>query len=285
MTASAAVAGLPYLGSGIGYRAEVKDATFAARDAIDFVEVISDQFIDGPRALDELREVCDVFHVIPHGIALSVGSAIGIGAEYLERIKRVSDLTGSPYYSEHLSMTRVPGIEIGHLSPIAMTEELLEIAIENVRTVQEVLEKPLVLENVTYLFTIPGAEMSQGEFFARLVEATGCGVLLDVTNVYINSTNHHFDPVEFLESMPLESVVQVHLAGGYWSHEVLVDGHSEPVQEESWKLLEELASRTSIRGSIIEQDANFPETLEPVLDQVARARSIIAGASEPVGRR
>lgn len=273
--AGSAVADLPYMGSGIGYRAEIKEAIFAARDAIDFVELITDQFLDGKRSLDEVREVCDVFPAIPHGIALSVGSATGVSPEYLSRVKAVSDVTSSPYYSEHLCMTKAPGLEIGHLAPLALTEQMLGLTIANVRRVQETLEKPLILENVTYSFAIPGAEMTQAEFFARLVEATGCGVLLDVTNVYINSANHGFDPVEFLASMPLESIVQIHLAGGYWSHEILIDSHSEPVQEESWQLFEELVARTRVRGSIIEHDANFPETLGPVIDQVTRARSIM----------
>jgi uncharacterized protein len=272
---SEAVANLPSMGSGLGYRAEIKDAIFAARDQIDFVEVITDQFLDGSRAHDEVREICDTFPVIPHGISLSVGSAAGIRPDYLRKIKQVSDITGSAYYSEHLCMTSAPGLEIGHLAPLALTEDMLERTIRNVKIVQDTLEKPLILENVTYLFAIPGEEMTQAEFFERMVEATGCGVLLDVTNVFINSTNHGFDPVDFLASMPLESVVQIHLAGGFWSHEILIDSHSEPVQEESWVLLKELVARTHVGSSIIEHDANFPETLAPVLDQVARARSIM----------
>jgi uncharacterized protein len=275
MPASAAVASLPYLGAGIGYRSEMSEATLAARNDIDFVEVISDQFLDGPNALDDLHKVCDVFPVIPHGIAMSVGSATGITPGYLQQIKQISDITGSPYYSEHLCMTKAPGIEIGHLSPLAMTETVLDRTIENVQIVQDTLEKPLILENVTYLFSIPGGEITQTEFFERLVDGTGCGVLFDVTNVHINSSNHGFDPIEFMESMPLASVVQIHLAGGHWSHEVLVDSHSELIEEESWELLEELVARTPVRGAIIEHDANFPEELTPLLRQVARARSII----------
>lgn len=267
---------LPWLGSGLGYRGEIRDEILAAREEIDFVEVIADQFLAGAHALSQLRSLCEVFTVIPHGISLSVGSASGINHDYLTRIKQVSDITGAPYYSEHLCQTRAPGLEIGHLSPLALTETVLESTIENVELVQDTLEKPLILENVTYLFHIPAPEMSQGEFFSRLVEATGCGVLLDVTNVFINSTNHSFDPSQFLASMPLGSVVQVHLAGGRWSKDVLVDSHSEPIQEESWTLLEELATRAPVRAAIVEHDANFPETLAPILDQVSRARQIIA---------
>jgi len=274
-TPTSGVAGLPYLGSGLGYREELKDAIFAARDVIDFLEVVAEQFLESPRGLDELRRICDVYPVIPHGLGLSIGSASGVRHEYLSKIKRISDVSGSPYYSEHLCMTSAPGLEIGHLSPLALTEDVLRRAIDNVRVVQEALEKPLVLENVTYLFSIPGEEMTQPEFFARLVESTGCGVLLDITNVFINATNHSFDALEFLLSLPLDSVVQVHLAGGHWARDVLVDSHSALVQQESWQLFYALVARTNVRASIIEHDAGFPDDVGALIDQVARARSIM----------
>jgi len=274
-TRTSGVAGLPYLGSGLGYREELKDAIFAARGAIDFLEIVTEQFLEHPQGLDELRRICDVYPVIPHGLGLSIGSASGVRREYLSKIKRISDVTDAPYYSEHLCMTSAPGIEIGHLSPLALTEDVLRRAIANVRVVQETLEKPLVLENVTYLFSIPGEQMTQPEFFAQLVEATGCGVLLDVTNVFINATNHGFEALRFLSSLPLESVVQVHLAGGHWSRDVLVDSHSALVQEESWELFDALVARTAVRASIIEHDAGFPDEFGTLIDQVARARSIM----------
>ncbi|HEY7416731.1 MAG TPA: DUF692 domain-containing protein [Ktedonobacteraceae bacterium] len=264
---------IPYLGSGLGYRRELKQEILAAREKIDFLEVLTDQF-QPAWMIEELEQLCDVFPVIPHGIGLSVGSMIPLDKDYLRAIKRISDITGSPFYSEHLCVTRAPGIDIGHLSPLWFTEETLENTVSNVSSIQDYLGKPLILENVTYTFDIPGGSISQTEFFNRLVDATNCGVLLDVTNVYINSVNHKFDPLAFIEQMPLESVVQIHLAGGYWSQGILVDGHSEPVQEESWKLLEALAARCKVRGAILEHDDNFPEWTI-MLEQIGRARQII----------
>jgi uncharacterized protein (UPF0276 family) len=281
--ATTAVASLPRLGSGLGYRVEMKEPILAARGEIDFLELLTDQFLDDPRLLDDVRELCDVFPVVPHGIGLSVGSAAGLDLQYVRRVKAISDVTGAPYYSEHLCTTRAPGLDIGHLSPLAFTHDTLERTVRNVLVAQEVLEKPLVLENVTYLFAIPEAEMTQAEFFRHLVEATDCGVLLDVTNVHINSVNHGYDPVAFLDAMPLDRVVQVHLAGGYWSHEVLVDSHSETVQEESWQLFEALVARTDVRACILEHDANFPSDIGPLTEQVRRARSIMDGRRAAVG--
>lgn len=222
----------------------------------------------------ELEEICTIFTVIPHGIGLSVGSAMPLDQNYLRAIKHISDLTKSPYYSEHLCMTRAPGIDIGHLSPLWFTEAVLENTIRNVTRVQEYIGKPLVLENVTYLVGIPDGNMSQTEFFNRLVEATGCGVLLDVTNIFINSMNHEFDAIAFLEQMPLNRVVQVHIAGGFWRNEIFIDSHSEPVQEETWKLLQALVSRTQVKGVILEHDSNYPE-MPILLYQVAKARQLM----------
>ena len=116
--------------------------------------------------------------------------------------------------------------------------------------------------------------MSQTESFHELVNSTGCGVLLDITNFYINSVNHGFDAVTFLEQLPLDRVVQVHLAGGFWAGGLLIDGHSEPVEEESWRLLGVLASKTEVRSAIIEHDSNFLD-IRLLVQEVSRARQAI----------
>jgi len=274
LTVNHALAAIPALGSGLGYRRELKTGIFDNADAIDFLEIVTEHFTDDPADRGELAELCDRFVVIPHGLGLSVGSD-RLDADYLASIRRVSDLTASPYYSEHLAVTRAPGIDIGHLSPIWFTDPVLRRAIDNVRRVQDVLNKPLILENVTYPFDIPRAGMRQAEFFTRLVEATECGVLLDVTNLFINATNHRFDPLAFLHDMPLGHIVQVHLAGGFTHRGVAIDSHSRPVEAGSWELLDTLAALTPIKGSILEHDANYPD-MTVLIEQIARARRALA---------
>ncbi|MDQ2717894.1 MAG: DUF692 domain-containing protein, partial [Chloroflexota bacterium] len=182
------VTAIPCLGVGLGYRREMKEATLAARADIDFLEVITEHYTDDdPRALRELEEISSLFPVIPHGVSLSIGSMTPLDKQFLQGIKRVCEMTQAPYYSEHLCMTSVPGIDLGHLSPLWFTEDVLQQVIRNVAYVQEYLARPLILENVTYYFDIPGNSMSQAEFFNRLIAATGCGILLDITNVFINS--------------------------------------------------------------------------------------------------
>jgi uncharacterized protein len=278
---SSAIPSLPFLGSGLGYRAEIRQQALDAADELDFVEIITERYTSHPSLWRDLELACERFPVIPHGVSLSIGSARAPDGESLRAIKRVSDRTRSPYYSEHLALTSVPGIDLGHLSPLWFTEASLAIVARNVQQVQDYLEKPLVLENVTYTLELPGSEMSQAEFFHRLVETTGCGILLDVTNVHVNATNHGFDALAFLEAMPLAALVQVHVAGGFFHEGLLIDGHCAPVAEESWQLLEALVARTAVRGVILEHDDQFPE-FPVLLDQVARARRILGRQEGPV---
>lgn len=268
------LAQIPSLGIGLGYRRQIKEEIFAAHQELDFLEVITEHYIEDPRSIEELKQLCEVFPVIPHGIGLSIGSLAPLNTQYLQAIKRISDITKAPYYSEHLCMTKAPGIDIGHLSPLWFTHETLRKVIDNVSFLQDYLGKPLILENVTYLFDLSGGTISQEDFFNYLVAATGCGVLLDVTNVYINSVNHRFDPLAFLERLPLDHVVQVHLAGGYWLNDILIDGHNAMIQQESWDLLKELTARCHVKGVIIEHDSNFPP-IDLLLQQIGRARQIV----------
>ena len=264
---------IPHVGVGLGYRSELRSGILANRERIDFLEIIADNYLREPGALASLEELCTLFPVIPHGVDLSIGSVMPLEPAYLQGIKRVSDLTGSPYYSEHLCMTRVPGRDIGHLAPLWFTEGLLKHVTERVLRIQAYLGKPLVLENVTYMLEIP-SPLTQAEFFHRLVERTGCGILLDLTNVLINATNHHFDAEAFVQQMPLDHVVQIHLAGGYWSHGWLVDGHSTLVPPEVFDLLAKVAPRCLVQNVIFEHDAQFP-TMRAFLEQLDHARSIL----------
>jgi uncharacterized protein len=268
------LAAIPLLGCGLGHRAEIADQIRAARADIDFVEVAADQFATRPSRLDELREIASIFPVVPHGTGLSIGNPGPIPRDVLERARLVSDITGSAYYSDHLCMTRVPGIDLGHLTPLWFCEEVLAAAVARVRAAQDFLGKPLVLENITYAFTIPHGQMAETEFFTRLTAATGCGVLLDATNLYINSVNHHFDPVAYLDDMPLDHVVQVHLAGGEWRGGILADSHSHPVPEEVWELFSILCRRATAKGVIIERDGNLADFAE-LIAEVSRARAIL----------
>jgi len=258
----------------MGYRNEVASALLESPGGLDVVEVISEQFFDRPEELERLGQH---WKIILHGVDLSIGSLGRMDRGYLERLRLAGEYSGSAYLSDHLSFTRAPGLGLINLTPLYFSPAVLRNAVDHIKEVQDYTGKLLVLENITEVFTIPGAPMSGPEFFSRVVAESGCGILLDVTNVAINSCNHGFDAYEYLKAMPLDRVVHMHIAGGHEDDGWAVDSHSYPVSEKTWELLAWVAPLTSVKTVILEHDKNFPESIQPLLEQVARARSILTG--------
>jgi uncharacterized protein (UPF0276 family) len=267
---------IPYVGAGIGYRRQLRESTVRSREQLDCVEITTEHFLQHPIQMEELQELCKHVVAIPHGLRMSLGSVVPPNREYLRQIKRVCEVSKAPYYSDHLTISEVPGMDIGHLAPVWFSRESLETVINNVNRIQDVLGLPMVVENISYFFDIPGQHMHQTEFFNKLVERTQCGVLMDLANLHTNATNFKFDPIKFMEDMPLDRVIHVHLAGGMWCDALLLDTHSHNVFEETWKLLEALVARSKVRTVIVERDANFPNELDTLLGEVKRAQDILA---------
>jgi hypothetical protein len=273
---------IPYLGIGMGLRTDIAEDTFAHGANIDAVEIITENFFShlGPKKQTLLDRSRKRFHVIPHGIQLSIGSCVPIPTAYLKEVKRLTDLLKSPYYSDHFAFVRHDDLhDIGHLSPIWYTKETLEEVVKRVDQVQQFLGIPLVLENITASYAIPEADYEEPEFIAEVCRRTGCGFLLDVTNILINSYNRHEDAQKLIERYPMDRVVHVHLAGGevhdghfYDSHSAEISGPNEGV----WPLLEWVARHADIKVLIIERDDDFKEDFEAmVLKDLARARAIV----------
>jgi uncharacterized protein len=265
----------PILGVGIGYREEFKGELFLNRDTVDFLEIIGDRYLDSNQYLKaELELLAANFPLIPHFINLSLGSAEGIDLDYLKKVAKLVKQLNPPWWSEHLSFTKAGGIDIGHLSPLPYTQEAVDILCRNIKQVQSYLETPLILENITYMVEIPEAEMTEAQFIGEIAEKTDCGLLLDIPNLYINSTNHSYDINQFLEQLPLERVVQLHFVGGYWHDDVLIDSHSESTPAEVWQLMQQITSRTKVKGIVLERDENFPPFKELAIE-LNQAKAIL----------
>lgn len=265
---------LPVLGVGLGYRAPHFTDLFRCRSEVDFLEITADHFLGAPPEVQaELKLLAEHFTLIPHGLDLSLGSAEGLNEPYAEAFAAMVAELRPPWCSEHIAFTRAGGVEIGHLVPLPFTHEAVKVLVRNVARVQPQLCAPLILENITYSLRLPGAEMSEGEFLRRVCECTNCGWLLDVTNLFVNSRNHGFDPRRWLDEAPLERVVQLHFVGterhgGEW-----VDGHSTPMDSDLWALLEEVMTRAPVRGAILERDQHLPALAE-LLPELRTAREI-----------
>lgn len=266
---------LPKLGVGIGFRPQFKTEVFLNRSRIDFLEITSDHYIDSPpKKLGELELLAEHFPLIPHSLDLSLGSAEGVDEEYLEKLADVIAAARPAWFSDHICFTRSGGVKIGHLAPVPFTEEALGVFVRNVEKVKKRIPVPLILENITYNIEYPWSEMTEAQFIRRLLEETDCGLLLDVTNLYINSVNLGFDWRAALDELPLERVVQVHFVGEHRGSDRLIDAHSDATSDDIWNVLRELSVRCDIKGAILERDENFPE-FSDLIGELDHARNII----------
>jgi uncharacterized protein len=276
---------LPHLGVGLGYRVPLHYDILAHADRIDFLEFISDHYLYAPPEKDgKLAALRESFPLIPHGIGMSIGTAGPLDTDYLRRLAGLVRRVDAAWYSDHLSFTKVPDTDVEQLTPLWFTEASRTNVCRNLRQLAGVIgDRQFLLENITYYFPVPGSEMTEAEFLSRVLEVTDTGLLLDVNNVWVNSVNLGFDPYEFLDSIPLRRTVQIHLAGGRYVRDMLVDTHSAPVHEKVWELLGYVLDRAPVKAILLEWDQDWPE-FGMLLDHLDRARDAMrAGRAVPAG--
>ena len=224
------------------------------------LEITADHYMEaGPEKRDELELLRSHFALIPHGLSLSLGSAEGLDERYLERLAAILERVRPPWWSEHVAFTRAGGVEIGHLAPVPFTREALDTLCRNVERVRRTIpDPPLILENITYTLDWGPGEMSEAEFLDALCRESGCGLLLDVTNLWLNSRQYDYDPIEFLEALPLDRVVQLHFVGAEKRGEQWVDSHGCATSPEIWGLFRAAVERAPVKAAILERDKDFP---------------------------
>lgn len=255
--------GLPNLGFGVGLRSAHFDHLLTHWPAVDWFEIVSENFMDSrgrPRYV--LDEIAARYPVVAHGVSLSIGSSDPLDRDYLARLKRFVDELEPVWVSDHVCWTGVAGLNTHELVPIPFTEQSLAHVVGRVRVVQELLERPLVLENPSSYVTYVESTMSEWEFLTRLAEEAECGLLLDVANVRVSAVNHGFDPVEYLRALPHERVVQMHLAGHTEMGTHIVDTHDRPVADPVWQLYALASELTGGVSTLIEWDEQLPPFTE-----------------------
>ncbi|WP_437578954.1 DUF692 domain-containing protein [Sorangium sp. So ce887] len=270
---------LPRLGAGLAYRPSFARDIEQHRDRIDWIEICADHYISRTEGrLARAVELSQRLPIAPHGLELSIGTDAPLDMEYCGEVARLAKAVRAPWYSDHLCFTQVSRIELGQLTPIAFTERSAARCAAKARQFQDMLGVPLLLENITYHLAIPGGTMTEADFISKVVNEADCGILLDLTNLYMNSQNLHYDPYEFIDRIPLDRVVQVHLAGGIYEDEMWLDTHSHPIDShpEVWDLLDYLCRRAPVRGILIERDVNPPDDFAEMLEEVEHARAILA---------
>jgi len=277
--------GIADLGLGVGLRSIHFDHILQHQPEVDWFEIISENFMDSqgrPRYI--LDQIAERYPVVMHGVSLSIGSTDPLDHSYLAKLKTLGEAVNARWISDHVCWTGVAGVNAHDLLPIPFNDETLQHVIERINIVQEVLERPLVLENPSSYVTFAESTMSEWEFLTHMTGETDCGLLLDVNNVYVSGRNHDFDPEEFIRNIPADRVVQFHLAGHTDCQTHLIDTHDGEVINPVWELYRLAHQVTGGASTLLEWDANIPEF--PVLHaEVLKAKhykNSVAGAAQPV---
>ncbi|WP_327089431.1 DUF692 domain-containing protein [Nonomuraea sp. NBC_01738] len=261
---------------GIGWRAEI-DLTVERLEDVDFVEVVAENIRPGrlPESIRILRE--RRVPVVPHGVSLGIGGAEAPDAGRLAHLAACAEALRAPLASEHLAFVRGGGVEAGHLLPVPRTREALDVITDNVRRAMDALPVPLALENVAAIFGWPDDELTEGEFLGELVERTGVLLLIDVANLYTNQVNLGLDAVETLDTLPLERLAYVHVAGGHEHGGIWHDTHTAAAPQEVLDLLTALCARVTPPGVLLEWDDDYPSDAA-LATELGRIRTAIADA-------
>lgn len=261
-------------GFGLGMRTPHYPAYLAGEAPVDFVEVISENFMgEGGRPLHTIDRIREIYPVAMHGVSMSVGSADGLNPEYLAKLKKLAQRVQPLWVSDHLCWTGIDGFNSHDLLPLPYTEEALAIAAKNINYAQQFLERPMLIENPSSYLTFADDAMTEWEFLNELIARTGCYLLLDINNIYVSGTNHGFDPKVYLDAIPADRVRQIHLAGHSAGREgLLIDTHDQPVPDPVWSLYAQVIDRFGDVAVMIERDDDIPP-LEDLLAELEMARA------------
>ena len=265
----------PFAGFGLGLR-RPHYADFLARAVpVDFVEIISENFmVGGGRPLATLDSIRERYPVAMHGVSMSIGSAAGLDRDYLNRLKMLADRVQPLWVSDHLCWTGFNGHNTHDLLPLPYSEEALDTVCANIAVAQDALERPMLFENPSSYVQFADAAMTEWDFLAAMSQRTGCYLLLDVNNIYVSSRNHGFDASAYLAAIPADRVRQIHLAGHSQSEAMLIDTHDSPVAADVWSLYDDASRRFGPVATMIERDDDIPplDVLLAELD-IARRRA------------
>lgn len=260
-------------GVGIGLRKALFEPLLASGRRVDWLEVVSENYLDATGRADAmLARFADRWPIVPHGVALSVGNAPPAG--YVDKLAALAARLDPPFTTDHCCYSSIGARNFLDLLPLPRHDEAIARIVTNARTVMAATGRPLVLENITTYAEMPGSTYDEGTFLRRVAEQAGVGLLLDVTNLYLNAVNHGHDPLDLLDAFPLEHVRQLHLAGFTEEGDVLLDTHAAPIAEPVWNLFVEVIKRRGAIPTLIEWDQHIP-ALDVVLDEADRARSLM----------
>ncbi len=250
---------LPTTEWGSVYAFRTMSTSFPQKPVVDWFEIISENYmVDGGRALQVLDDILDQYRVVQHGVSMYFGSAQPLNRDHLKRLKELTRRTKTPWLSDHLCWGSVDGRYTHDLLPIPYTFEAVNTTAARIREVQDFLEIPIAVENVSSYAEFHESQMTEWEFLNEVVEAADCGILLDVNNIYVSSQNHTFNPFDYVNSVPAERVAQIHIAGHSKFEKYILDTHDHPVLDPVWSLYQRAIERVGHTATLLEWDDNIP---------------------------
>ncbi|AOE85109.1 DUF692 domain-containing protein [Pseudomonas sp. TCU-HL1] len=264
------------LGFGLGLRSEYYHQILEQDPAIDWFEIISENYlVGGGKALYFLDAIRERYPLVMHGVSLSIGGPHAIDHDYLRQLKLLAERVNPLWISDHLCWSRGNAHHLHDLLPLPFTRESLLHVAARVHLVQDVIQRPLVLENVSAYVQWAESTMSEAAFLHELSELTGCELLLDINNVYVSARNQGFDAWQFIQELPPERIRQIHLAGHSDYGHYLIDTHDQPIADPVWDLYARTIEHLGPRATLIERDDLFPP-LNDLLAELEKARAIAA---------
>ena len=273
--------GFTDLGIGIGLRIPHYQHILSKKPVVDWFEIISENYmVDGGRPLQILDQIIEQYQVVQHGVALYFGSCDRFNRTQLQRLKTLVRRTKTPFLSDHLCWGSVDGTYSHDLLPLPYTFEAAKHTAKRIRYIQDFLEIPICVENVSSYAEYRDSEMSEWEFLAEVVERADCGILLDVNNIYVSSENHRFNPYDYVRGIQSERVGQIHIAGHTVYDNYILDTHDHPVADPVWELYREVIKICGPTNTLLEWDANIPSFSE-VHREALKAKRFITDAVSP----
>ncbi len=271
----------PSLGVGVGLRRPHYTHVLDTRPAMDWFEVIAENFmVDGGRPLAVLEAVRANYPIVLHGVSLSVGSTDPLNRDHLRRLAELARRFAPAWISDHLCWTGVGGRNLHDLLPLPYTDDTVTHVARRIRDTQDMLERHILIENVSSYLSYTHSTLTEWAFLAAVAETADCGILLDINNIFVSAFNHRFDARRYIDAIPIERVVQFHLAGHSDHGAYLLDTHDHPICAEVWELYEYAVRRFGPVATLIERDDNIPEfdELQAEANEARRrsARALVA---------
>jgi uncharacterized protein len=269
--------------AGLGFKPEHFHGLMAKAGAVEFLEVHAENYMGGGGAPHAMLTTLRTDHALSiHGVGLSIGGADGLNPDHLARLRSLMDRYQPESFSEHLAWSSHGAEWLNDLLPLPYTDETLATICAHIDQVQTYLGRRMLLENPATYVTFAASTWSETDFLTEIVRRTGCGLLLDVNNVFVSATNHRFDARAYLAAFPLSAVGEIHLAGhdteDLPSGPLLIDSHGAPVADPVWALYAEVLGRTGPLPTLIEWDNDVP-TLDVLLAEVGRATTLLNQAN------